>query len=143
VSAAEQAEAARAHVQLDDAVIEAEDDHEMWALRRGLQRGDLIVKVSGRPTDLESVIAEARRLGGTVVSRAALGLSWISLPPGADVAGLREALAPRACTVLDGAADVADPWPAIDPGALAVMERIKARFDPGRAFKPGAFVGGL
>jgi glycolate oxidase FAD binding subunit len=143
VSAAEQAEAARAHVQLDDAVIEAEDDSEMWALRRGLQRGELVVKVSGRPTDLETVIAEARRLGGTVVSRVALGLSWVSLPSGADVAGLREALAPRACAVLDGAADVADPWPAVDPGALAVMERIKARFDPGRAFKPGAFVGGL
>jgi glycolate oxidase FAD binding subunit len=143
VSAAEQAEAARAHVQLDDAVIEAEDDSEMWALRRGLQRGELVVKVSGRPTDLETVIAEARRLGGTVVSRAALGLSWVSLPSGADVAGLREALAPRACAVLDGAADIADPWPAVDPGALAVMERIKARFDPGRAFKPGAFVGGL
>ena len=142
-TAAEQVEAARAHVQLDDVTIESGNDHEMWALRRGLQRGELVVKVSGRPTDLESVIAEARRLGGTVVSRAGLGLSWISLPGNADVAGLREALAPRACAVLDGADRMAEPWPAVDPGALAVMERIKARFDPGRAFRPGAFVGGL
>ena len=89
------------------------------------------------------MIRETRDAGGTVVSRAALGLSWIALPDGADVAALREALAPRACTVLDGADRVQDPWPAVDPGALAVMERVKARFDPGRAFKPGAFVGGL
>ena len=127
---------------LDNVTID-DDDHEAWALRRGLQRGELVVKVSGRPTDLETVIAEARRLGGTVVSRAGLGLSWISLPGEADVAGLRDALSPRACAVLDGADRIAEPWPAVDPGALAVMERIKARFDPGRAFRPGAFVGGL
>ena len=107
------------------------------------QRGELVVKVSGRPTDLPAVIREARRAGGTVVSRAALGLSWINLPAGADVGALREALTPRACTVLDGADRVSDPWPAVDPGVLAVMERIKARFDPGRVFKPGTFVGGL
>jgi glycolate oxidase FAD binding subunit len=143
VSAVEQAEAAREHVQLDDATIVADDDHDAWALRRDLQRGELVVKVSGRPTDLETVIREARRAGGTVVSRAALGLSWIGLPAGADVAALRDALAPRACAVLDGADRVAEPWPAVEPAALAVMERIKTRFDPGRAFKPGAFVGGL
>ncbi len=141
-TAAEQAEAAREHLDLDGIAIEPEDG-DIWALRRGLQRGELVVKVSGRPTDLPAVVREARRAGGTVVSRAALGLSWINLPAGADVDALREALAPRACTVLDGADRVSDPWPAVDPGVLAVMERIKARFDPGRAFKPGTFVGGL
>jgi glycolate oxidase FAD binding subunit len=144
VSAVEQAEAARSHVGLDADLV-ADDDQELWALRRALQRSPdgIVVKVSGRPTDLEAVIREARSRGGTVVSRAALGLSWIALPPDADVAAVREALAPRACTVLDGADRVQDPWPPVDPGALAVMERIKARFDPGRAFMPGAFVGGL
>jgi glycolate oxidase FAD binding subunit len=141
-TAAEQAEAARAHVDLPELRIDT-DDAEPWSLRRGMQRGELVVKVSGRPTDLESVIREARGAGGTVISRAALGLSWINLPPGADVPKLREGLAPRACTVLDGADRVEDPWPPLDPGVLAVMERIKARFDPGRAFKPGTFVGGL
>jgi glycolate oxidase FAD binding subunit len=141
-AAHDQVEAAREHVELGEVTIDT-DDAEQWALRRGMQRGDLVVKVSGRPTDLESVIAEARRAGGTVVSRAGLGLSWVNLPPDADVQALRAALAPRACTVLDGADRVADPWPAVEPGALAVMERIKARFDPGRAFKPGTFVGGL
>jgi glycolate oxidase FAD binding subunit len=142
VSAVEQAEAARERLALDAELV-ADDDHEQWALRRALQRGELVVKVSGRPTDLEAVIREARRVGGSVVSRAALGLTWIGLPASADVASLREALAPRACAVLDGAGNVAEPWPAVDPGALAVMERIKARFDPERAFMPGAFVGGL
>ena len=142
-TAAEQAEVARGRLDLDGVAIEAEDDADIWALRRALQRGELVVKVSGRPTDLPAVIREARHAGGTVVSRAGLGLSWVNLPAGADADALREALAPRACTVLDGADRVDDPWPAVDPGVLAVMERIKARFDPGRAFKPGTFVGGL
>jgi glycolate oxidase FAD binding subunit len=141
-TAVERSEAAREHLELDGVAID-EDDEEIWAVRRGLQRGELVLKVSGRPTDLPAVIREARAAGGTVVSRAALGLSWIALPADADVIAVREALAPRACTVLDGADRVSDPWPAVDPGALAVMERIKARFDPGRAFKPGTFVGGL
>jgi glycolate oxidase FAD binding subunit len=142
-AAADQAEAAREHVELDAIKLTVDEDEEGWALRRGMQRGELVVKVSGRPTDLENVIAETRRAGGIVVSRAGHGLSWINLPPDADVAALRDALAPRACTVLDGADRVEDPWPAVDPAVLAVMERIKARFDPGRAFKPGTFVGGL
>jgi glycolate dehydrogenase FAD-binding subunit len=141
-TAAEQAEAAREHLELDGVAIET-DDGDVWAQRRALQRGDLVVKVSGRPTDLPAVMRETRRAGGTVVSRAALGLSWVNLPAGADVAALRDALAPRACTVLDGAQRIDDPWPPVDPGVMAVMERIKARFDPGRAFKPGTFVGGL
>jgi glycolate oxidase FAD binding subunit len=141
-TAAAQAEAAQRHIDLDT-TIEADDDSETWALQRSLQRGELVVKVAGRPTDLAAVIGEARRAGGTVISRAGLGLSWVSLPEDADVAALRDALSPRACTVLDGADRVAAPWPAVEPGVLAVMERIKARFDPGRAFKPGAFVVGL
>jgi glycolate oxidase FAD binding subunit len=82
----------------------------------------------------------------TVAGRAALGLSWLAFAPGEDlaerVAGARQALAPRACTVLDGAARVSDPWP--DAGsAQAVMERLKARFDPARIFRAGSFVGGI
>jgi glycolate oxidase FAD binding subunit len=138
-TAAERAHEAARHVDLA-ADIE-DDDQEIWARRRARQRSDgVVVKVSGRPTDLEAVIGAARAAGATVVSRAALGISYVA---GADVAALRDALAPRACTVLDGADRVADPWPVVDPGALAVMQRIKARFDPARTFRPGAFVGGL
>jgi glycolate dehydrogenase FAD-binding subunit len=137
-TAPERAREAERH--LDLGVRIEEDDAELWAQQRAAQRDldGVVVKVAGRPTDLETVIRAAG--GGRVVSRAALGISYVA---GADVAALREALAPRACTVLDGADRVEDPWPAVDPGVLAVMERLKARFDPAHTFRPGAFVGGL
>ena len=78
-------------------------------------RDGVVLKVSGRPTDLPDVIRAAGR-GATVVSRAALGLSWLAFDgPGAQVATVRQALAPRACTVLDGAERVADQWPTTCP----------------------------
>jgi glycolate oxidase FAD binding subunit len=118
-----------------------EDDHELWAHHRALQRSSgAVLKVSGRPTDLPDVIRAAQ--GGTVVSRAALGLSWIAFEDPGRVAAAREALAPRACTVLDGADRVGEQWPDTG-GAQVVMERLKARFDPARIFRPGSFVGGI
>ena len=117
-----------------------------WDTVRALQRSPdgAVLKVSGRPTDLPAVIRAAG--DATVVSRAALGLSWIAFAPGDDlgerVATARQALSPRACTVLDGAARVDDQWPEAGP-AQVVMERLKARFDPARIFRPGAFVGGI
>jgi glycolate dehydrogenase FAD-binding subunit len=142
-TAAHRAHEAAGHLELATQI--EEDDQELWARERGRQRrpDGVVVKVSGRPTDLESVIGVARDAGASVVSRAALGLSWIAASADADVAAIRAALAPRACTVQDGADRVGDPWPAIDPGVLAVMERVKARFDPARRFRPGAFAGGL
>jgi glycolate oxidase FAD binding subunit len=129
---------------LEDVAAEEADD-ELWARERGAQRSadGIVLKVSGRPTDLGAVIAAASAQGGTVVSRAALGLSWLSLPAGADVAAIRDALQPRPVAVLDGAAGVADAWPAPPEGTLAVMARVKERFDPARIFRPGAFVGGI
>jgi glycolate dehydrogenase FAD-binding subunit len=139
-TARERAEAARAHVALDSELDE--DDAERWAELRERQRGEIVVKVSGRASDLPRLIG-ALPAGASLVSRAALGLSWVSLPGPEHVAPLRAAMAPRACTVLDGADRVDDPWPAVDPGALAVMRRVKERFDPAGAFRPGTFVGGL
>ncbi len=129
---------------LADARAEAVDD-EIWNRQRALQRSadGIVLKVSGRPTDLPAVIAAARAQRGTMVSRAALGLSWLALPAGADVAAVREALHPRPVTVLDGARQVGDAWPAPPEGTLAVMARLKERFDPARIFRPGAYVGGL
>jgi glycolate oxidase FAD binding subunit len=139
-TAAERAHEAQRHIDLGTEIDE--DDDELWARQRARQRrpDGVVVKVAGRPTDLERVIGAARDTGASVVSRAALGISYVA---DADVAAIRAALAPRACTVLDGADGVTDPWPDVDPGNLAVMERIKARFDPARTFRPGAFVGGL
>jgi glycolate oxidase FAD binding subunit len=139
-TAGERAQAAREHVGLDTEIDE--DDTERWAALRDRQRGDVVLKVSGRPSDLPTLIG-ALPAGASLVSRAALGLSWVSLPEPAAVAPLRDAMAPRACTVLDGATRVTDPWPAVDPGVLAVMRRVKQRFDPAGAFRPGTFVGGL
>jgi glycolate oxidase FAD binding subunit len=107
-----------------------------WEAVRALQRGTVVVKVSGRPTDLPDVIRAAG--DATVVSRAALGLSWIALPQADGVAAIRQALSPRRCTVLDGATEIAEAVP-----GQAVMERLKARFDPARIFRPGTFVGGI
>jgi glycolate oxidase FAD binding subunit len=124
------------------------DDDELWAAERTRQRAPdgVVVKVAGVPTDLPDVIAAAEANGASVVSRAALGLSWVALR-GDDLErradALRRALDGCATTVLDGAGLVSAPWPDPDPGALAVMERIKRRFDPARIFRPGAFVGGI
>jgi glycolate oxidase FAD binding subunit len=142
-----QAESAAARMRglgLADARAEAEDD-EIWNRQRAMQRSadGIVLKVSGRPTDLPAVIAAARGQRGTVASRAALGLSWLALPADADVAAVRDALAPRPAVALDGAAKVADAWPAPPEGTLAVMARLKERFDPARIFRPGAYVGGI
>jgi glycolate oxidase FAD binding subunit len=118
-----------------------EDDDELWMEQRVRQRGACILKVSGRATDLPAVCRAAQ----AVVGRPALGLYWLALQPDAGaVAAAREALAPRACTLLDAPPELrADAWPAPEPGALALMARVKERFDPRRRFRPGSFVGGI
>ena len=81
-----------------------EDDDELWMTQRVHQRGACILKVSGLATDLPAVC----RTGGAVVGRPALGLFWLALPAGGR--GRRDGarpLAPRACTLLDGAARAA------------------------------------
>ena len=123
---------------LDDTAVE-EDDDALWDAQRAAQRGECVLKVSGRITDLPAVC----RTGGAVVGRAGLGLFWLQVEP-ERVGEVREALHPRACTLLDAPEALrGETWPVPDPGALAVMERLKQRFDPARAFRPGAFVGGL
>jgi glycolate oxidase FAD binding subunit len=141
--AAETVERMRA-LGLEDARAE-DDDDAVWDRQRAAQRSadGIVLKVSGRPTDLTAVIRAARAAGGTVVSRAALGLSWLALPADADVAAVREALHPRPVAVLDGADKVQQAWPEPPAGTLAVMARVKERFDPARIFRPGTFVGGI
>jgi glycolate oxidase FAD binding subunit len=142
-TAAERAEAAGALLDGLDDITVVTDDTALWAAQRTRQRNPdgVTLKVSGRPTDLAKVLS----LGAGVVGRAALGLYWVSGPADAGwVAGVRAALAPRACSIVGGVVPAGvDPWPGTDPGALAVMERVKARFDPARIFRPGTFVGGI
>ncbi|GAA0909545.1 FAD-binding oxidoreductase [Virgisporangium aurantiacum] len=146
-TAVERAEAARDLLDGLDDIAVVSDDAETWAAQRARQRrpDGLTLKVSGRPTDLARVLAVARDTGAEAGGRAALGLFWLGGPPTAEwVATVRAALAPRACSIVDGVVpDGVDPWPAPDPGALTVMRRVKARFDPAGVFRPGTFVGGI
>jgi glycolate oxidase FAD binding subunit len=143
-AATDQAESAAERVSIPGAEIDA-DDEARWSAIRAMQRSHdgIALKVSGRPADLGAVLRAAADHGGTAVSRAALGLSWLALPADADVAAIREALSPRPVAVLDGADRVEQAWPAPPEGTLAVMARVKERFDPARIFRPGAFVGGI
>jgi glycolate oxidase FAD binding subunit len=133
---------------LDDVAVITEDNA-IWAAQRSRQRSadGVVVKVSGRPTDVTAMLRVARDTGATAVGRAALGLFWLAGPADAGfVTAVRAGLTPRACSIVDGLVrlpDGVDPWPAADPGALEVMRRVKARFDPARVFRPGAFVGGI
>jgi glycolate oxidase FAD binding subunit len=132
-----------------DGVETTEDDGELWAALRNAQRGTAVLKVSGRVTDLATAIRVTERAGGSLVSRAAHGLSWIALDAG-DLArratDIRNDLQPRPVVLLDGPAGLRsdfDPWGPVDAGALQVMRRIKERFDTHRIFRPGAYLGGI
>ena len=134
-----------------DRVQTAEDDDELWAALRAAQRrpDGASLKVSARMTDLAPAIRATEAAGGALVSRAAHGLSWITLDSGdlvRRVGGIRDALDPRSVVVQDGPAELRrelDPWGPLDPGALVVMKRLKERFDSKRIFRPGSFVGGI
>jgi glycolate oxidase FAD binding subunit len=134
-----------------DGVQTLEDDEELWTDVRAAQRrpDGASLKVSGRISDLASAISAAEDAGGALVSRAAHGLSWITLDSGdlvRRVSGVRDALQPRPVVLQDGPAELRrelDPWGPLDEGALVVMKRLKERFDTTRSFRPGAFVGGI
>jgi glycolate oxidase FAD binding subunit len=150
-AAYEQAEAAAELAPAGELVT---DDEELWARHRALQRsqGGVVVRVSGLQAGLARVVDEAERLGGTLVGRAALGISWLGFD-GLDgeaavaaVGELRERLVPAPCVVLDAPEAVRaglDVWDDDDPGRLALTRRVKERFDPRRTMRPGVFVGGI
>ncbi len=104
-------------------------------------RDGVVLKVSGRPTDLPDVIRAAgdahRRLARrarAVVDRAA------ETPSASRRCARRSPRAPARCSTAPTASAISGPTPA---PAQVVMERLKARFDPARIFRPGAFVGGI
>jgi glycolate oxidase FAD binding subunit len=126
-----QAEAAEKLLRAEGLAGEIVDDDEpLWDEQRAAQRGPLVVKVSSLPTRLPELLRAADELGGSVVGRAALGLSWVRFeePSGAAVERLRQEFV---CVVLDRPADLdVDPVGPIDPAARALMQRVKERFDP-------------
>jgi glycolate oxidase FAD binding subunit len=147
VAAAERARSAVAQLEtlgLADAQAVV-DDSGLWERQRSLQRRPegSVVKVATKLTGLAAALRAARDFDGSLVARAGLGVTWIGLPDGADVAGLRAALAPAPTTVLDGADRVAEPWPPLAPAVNGLMRSVKARFDPTGTLRPGVFAGGI
>ncbi|MGH2914068.1 MAG: FAD-binding oxidoreductase [Solirubrobacteraceae bacterium] len=129
---------------LDD-VAGVDDDAELWERHGARQRSatDAVVRVAAPPSALAELIAAARACSATLVGRAALGHSWLTLAPAA-VATLRERLPSGSQAVLlDRPEPLQDPWGAGDGPALELMRAVKARFDPTGTCNPGLFVGGI
>jgi glycolate oxidase FAD binding subunit len=125
------------------------DDEQLWHEQRVRQRsaGGVVVRVSGVQSQLEDQMRAAEVRGGSLVGRAAFGLSWLTLPDGEAVEAVRRELAPAPCVVLDAPAELReriDVW-GVAPagGAVDLMRRVKERFDPAGACNPGVFVGGI
>jgi glycolate oxidase FAD binding subunit len=125
-----------------------EDDDALWERQRAGQRSRkrALVMVSVRPGALADVLRAAELCGGTVVGRAALGVSYVEVDPG-EVERLLAALPAGAGGVLRDAPTelraAIDPWGVQDGPALELMRRIKLRFDPAGACNPHLFVGGI
>ena len=127
----------------------ATDDAELWARQRAGQRSasGVIVRISGRPSEITRVLRATDACGGTLVGRAALGMSCIELEP--DALGRLAEHLPRAASVvvLDAPLEVreaVEPWGSLPPAPLLqLMRNVKARFDPAHACNPGVFVGGI
>lgn len=123
----------------------SDDDAELWASQREAQRSGsgVVVRVSGLQSRLEALLRAAEELGATVVGRAGLGLSWVTVPAdgAADaLADLRRRMEPSPCVVLDAPADLRptlDVSGPLDSSAVALMGRVKERFDPAGVCAPG------
>lgn len=150
------ADTARRALRDEGAEVELIDDDEpLWREQRAVQRaGDAgtVVMISALPAQLARTIELADETGARLVGRAALGISWLALPPGevaaiaATVDGMRRKLAPGTCTVLDAPREVRaalDPWGVPEGPELVLARRLKARFDPRGTCNPGLFVGGI
>ena len=125
-----QAEAAEKLLRAEGLATEIVDDEGLWDEQRAAQRGPLVVKVSSLPTRLPALLRAAGEHGGSVVGRAALGLSWVRFeePSVAAVERLRREFI---AVVQDRPPDLdVDPIGPVDPARRALMQRVKERFDP-------------
>jgi glycolate dehydrogenase FAD-binding subunit len=126
-----QAEAAEKLLRAEGLATEiVDEDEELWDAQRAAQRGPLVVKVSGLPARIPELVRAADEHGGSVVGRAALGLSWVRFeePSAEAVERLRREFIAR---VQDRPADMdLDPVGPIDRGTRELMRRVKERFDP-------------
>jgi glycolate oxidase FAD binding subunit len=134
-AAAEQAEEAlrpARNAGLDTSLLE--DDGELWAGQRAMQRSGraTVVRVSAVQTQLADVFRAADHVGASLVGRVALGLCWLRIPDctAETVAELRRRLDPSSCVVLDAPRELreeVDVW-GREPSPL--VRRVRERFDP-------------
>ncbi len=139
---------------LKDAGLDAHqtgDDEGLWERQRERQRSSegAVVRVSGLASELPAVLRTAQEADASLVGRAGLGLSWITLP-GQDTGGLvaaiedlRRRLHRFPCVVLDAPSEVREKIDVWGEDAHPLMRRVKARFDPENVCNPGLFVGGI
>jgi glycolate oxidase FAD binding subunit len=134
-----------------------ESDEKIWLERQRLfdRNGDLILKVTVLPSEICSVISDARQSAAetavviTIVAQAT-GLITLALssPPESAITfvdRLRDrvrgsggsAVALQVPQMLRGSFDV---WGSL-PGSIGLMREIKNRFDPKHNLNPGRFVG--
>jgi glycolate oxidase FAD binding subunit len=120
---------------------------EQWDAQRAAQRSSThaTVRVAARASELGSLLATVDGCHGSLVGRAALGHSWVTLEP-ASIARLRSELPAGATATVqdhpgDGPRD--DPWGPMQPALLDLTRRLKLRFDPTQTCNPGLFVGGI
>ena len=128
------------------------DDGDVWGRQRDAQRSSdaAVVRVSGLAAELPRVVRSAEEVGASLVGRAGLGLSWLTLAGGessevaSSIEDLRRRLHPFPCVVLDAPTPVrqkVDVWG--DGQAVSLMRRVKSRFDPYGVCNPGNFIGGI
>jgi glycolate oxidase FAD binding subunit len=118
-----------------------EDDGELWAGQRAMQRSAraAVVRVSGVQTQLGDVFRACDELGAKMVGRVALGLSWLRVadctPEKIDE--LRARLAPAPCVVLDAPRALREQVDVWGREETALMRRVRERFDPAGVCNPG------
>jgi glycolate oxidase FAD binding subunit len=132
---------------LSEVELLAEGDSELWDAQRAAQRSSTraTVKVAARASELASLLAAVDGCGASLVGRAALGHSWVTLEP-ASIARLRSELPAGATAIvqdLPGETRFEDPWGPVQPALLDLTRRLKRRFDPTETCNPGIFVGGI
>jgi glycolate oxidase FAD binding subunit len=144
--------ARRAARALDDLGLErvelSDQDTPLWERQRAGQRSAqrAVVRIAARPSALAEVLSASDACGGTVVGRAALGVSYLELDPDALPRLYDHLPSGATATLLDAPAQLraeSDPWGTLEPAAQGLMRNVKARFDPARTCNPGLFVGGI
>jgi glycolate oxidase FAD binding subunit len=124
----------------------ADEDPEFWERQRGLQRSDTraVVLVTGPRSALPAVLRLSDAYDATMVGRAALGVSYLTIDP-EQVAPLRAALpAGLHAVVLDRPDGFeGDTWAGAAGPEIGLMRAVKAQFDPAGVCNPGLMVGGI